>query len=136
MTRREPKRAAIEAAAFLLLAVAAAANWAAWLGWDRHYDVHPDGRVSGPYQPWQVAGLVLVLVALTVAAAAFRHPVTAAAAPVLGTMVALCADWSDDSSGLWAVGAMMAFVGLFTGAVITTAVVRVVRDRRAGAVAA
>ncbi|WP_051301354.1 hypothetical protein [Actinomadura rifamycini] len=133
MTTRAPKRAAFEAAAFLLLAAAAAANWAAWLGWDQRRDVHPDGSETGPYQPWQVAGLVLVLVALTVAAAVFRHPVTAAAAPVLGTMAALCADWSDDATGLWAVGALMASAGLFTGAVVTTAVVRAVRDRRAGA---
>ncbi|GGV01624.1 hypothetical protein GCM10010182_18970 [Actinomadura cremea] len=126
------KRFATETAAFLLLAVAAAANWAAWLGWDQRYDLHPDGRQTGPYQPWQVAGLVLVLVALTVAAAAFRHPVTAVAAPVLGTMTALCADWSDDSSGLWAVGALPAFVGLFTGALVATAVVYAVRQKRAG----
>ncbi|MFD0899653.1 hypothetical protein [Actinomadura sediminis] len=130
------KRIAAETAAFLLLAVAAAANWAAWLGWDQHRDVHPDGHETGPYQPWQVAGLILVLVALTAAAAAYRHPVTAVAAPVLGTMTALCADWSDDSTGLWAVGALMAFAGLFTGAVVATAVVRVVRDRRSGAAAA
>lgn len=106
------------AVGFLLLATAAVANWAAWLGWDQQHDVNPDGNVSGPYQPWQVIGFILVLTAITVAAAARRHPFIAATAPVLGTMVALCSDWSDDASGLWAVGATLAFIGLMTGAII------------------
>ncbi|WP_084219905.1 hypothetical protein [Spirillospora albida] len=115
------------AAGFLLLTAAAAANWAAWLGWDQKHDVAPDGDVSGPYQPWQVVGLILVLVAMTAAAVARRHSFTAVAAPVLGTMAALCHDWSDDDSGLWAVGAAMAFVGLTTSAVIITALAHAVR---------
>ncbi|OLT34672.1 hypothetical protein BJF79_33195 [Actinomadura sp. CNU-125] len=126
------KRIAIGTAAFLLLSVAAAANWAAWLGWDQHRDVLPDGSETGPYQVWQVAGLIVVLIALTVAAAALRHPVAAVAGPVLGTMVALCADWSDDSSGLWLVGACLAFAGLLAGAVTVTVVVHAAARNRSG----
>ena len=101
--------------AFLVLAGAAAGNWAGWLGWDQTRDVQPDGRETGPYQVWQVVGFVLVLAALCIAAAAFRHFFTAVAAPALGTMTALCLDWSDDDSGLWLVGAFMAFIGLLAG---------------------
>ncbi|MBE1530441.1 hypothetical protein [Actinomadura algeriensis] len=124
------KRIAAETAAALLLVLAAAANWAVWLGWDQHRDVRPDGSETGPYQVWQVAGLILVLIALTVVAAALRHPVAAVAGPVLGTMIALCADWSDDATGLWAVGASLAFVGLLAGALTVTAVVHAVVPER------
>ena len=117
-------------AGFLLLTAAAAANWAAWLGWDQRKDEHPDGSVSGPYQPWQVIGLVLVLIALTAGAAACRRSITAATAPVLGTMAALCSDWSDDDSGLWVVGAALALVGLMGGAVTVSGLTYAVRSAK------
>jgi hypothetical protein len=31
-------------------AVVTPAVWAAWLGWDQHYDVQPDGSATGPYE--------------------------------------------------------------------------------------
>ncbi|WP_420707388.1 hypothetical protein [Streptomyces sp. NRRL F-2799] len=55
------KKSAARSLSFLLPAVVSAALWAAWLGWDEHRDVHPDGSTTGPYQPWQVIGLVLTL---------------------------------------------------------------------------
>ncbi|WP_051813945.1 hypothetical protein [Kitasatospora sp. MBT63] len=94
----------------LLLFLASAAAWAAWLGWDHHYDIHPDGSETGPYEPWQVIGLVLTLLA-SVSWAAFRCHGTDA---VLGTTAGLTAaayyDWSDDSSGLFLVGVGMVAV--------------------------
>ncbi|MYW00910.1 hypothetical protein [Streptomyces sp. SID3343] len=104
--------------ATLALAVWAIAAWAAWLGWDQHRDVHADGSTTGPYEAWQVIGLVLTLLA-PVYWAASRRLVTAA---VLGTTTGLTAaayyDWSDDSSGLFVVGAGLVMVGslVVTGA--------------------
>lgn len=96
-------------APFLLPALVALTAWAAWLGWDQHRDVHPDGSETGPYEPWQVIGLVVTLLVPVCLAAARRH----VAGAVLGTTAGLTAaafyDWSDDSSGLFVIG-----VGLVT----------------------
>ncbi|WP_327281212.1 MULTISPECIES: hypothetical protein [unclassified Streptomyces] len=115
----------------LLHFLVAAAAWAAWLGWDQHRDVHPDGSVTGPYEAWQVIGLMLTLSAF-VAWGAFRgHPASA----VLGTTVGLTAasyyDWSDDASGLFALGVGMIAVGTLAGSSALTALVaHVIRDGR------
>ncbi|ROO90879.1 hypothetical protein EDD29_8620 [Actinocorallia herbida] len=108
------------AAPFLLLALAAAANWAAWLGWDQRYDTAPDGSVSGPYQAWQVAGLVVVLAALLIGGAV-RFGALAAFGPTLGMFAAVVYDWSDDDSGLWAVGASMVVLGMFFATLLVVA---------------
>ncbi|PZH06889.1 hypothetical protein C1I97_17710 [Streptomyces sp. NTH33] len=117
------------------LAVVALAMWAAWLGWDQHYDVHPDGSVTGPYAAWQVIGLVLTLLA-PVCWAAYRGWVTGA---VLGTTAGLtaaaCYDWSDDASGLFVIGAGMVMVGSLAATTVLSAVIASVKraGRRAGA---
>ncbi|MEU1621190.1 hypothetical protein ACFZAU_18715 [Streptomyces sp. NPDC008238] len=114
---------------FLLLAVAASADWAAWLGWDRHRDVRPDGTVTGPYEAWQVAGLVLTLLVL-VCWAASRGLVTAAVlGTTLGLTVAAFVDWSDDSSGLFVVGVGMVLAGSL---VVTAVVAKVVASVTGG----
>ncbi|MEV7416630.1 hypothetical protein [Streptomyces sp. NPDC089919] len=104
-------------AALLLLALVPVAAWAGWLGWDQQRDLHPDGSVSGPYEAWQVIGLVLTLIGSVSWAAYRRHSVEA----VLGTSVALGAaawyDWSDDASGLFVVGVGM--IGMATLAATT-----------------
>jgi hypothetical protein len=46
------------------LAVSTAGNYLAWLGWDQRYDIGPGGVATGPYQSWQVAGLVIGLAVL------------------------------------------------------------------------
>lgn len=111
-----------QALAVLLLAVVAAALWAAWLGWDQHRDVHPDGSTTGPYQAWQVIGLVLTLLPPVLWAALRRH----FPAAVLGTTTGLAAaawyDWSDDASGLFAVGVAMITVGSLAATALVCAV--------------
>ncbi|WP_411071551.1 hypothetical protein [Streptomyces sp. cmx-4-25] len=95
----------------LLTALLAAGAWAVWLGWDQHYDQHPDGSVSGPYGAWQVVGLVLTL-GVPVCWAAARGQAPGA---VLGTTAGLTAaafwDWSDDGSGLYVIGVGTVMVG-------------------------
>ncbi|AGS69673.1 hypothetical protein B446_14275 [Streptomyces collinus Tu 365] len=111
----------------LALAALAPALWAAWLGWDQHRDVHPDGSTTGPYQAWQVIGLVLTLLA-AVGWAAYRDYVAGA---VLGTTAGLTAaayvDWSDDSSGLFVIGVGLVMMGTFVGTVVVSAVTTAVR---------
>ncbi|MFB7462873.1 hypothetical protein ACFCZ1_05095 [Streptomyces sp. NPDC056224] len=95
----------------LVLAGVAMAAWAAWLGWDQHRDVHPDGSTTGPYEAWQVIGLGLTLLA-PVCWAAFREHVPAAVfGTTIGLTVAAYYDWSDDSSGLFAIGVGMVMIG-------------------------
>jgi hypothetical protein len=91
--------------------------WAAWLGWDQQYDLHPDGSSTGPYEAWQVIGLALTLLVPVVWAASRRHIAGAVVGTTAGLAVASFYDWSDDASGLFFVGVMMVTVG--TAAVTT-----------------
>lgn len=116
---------------FLLMAAVTLGAWAAWLGWDQHRDVHPDGSTTGPYEAWQVIGLVLTLLAAVYWAASRRH----VAAGVLGTTAGLTAaayyDWSDDASGLFMVGVGMVMLGsLVVTAVVSTVIASVTGNGR------
>ncbi|WP_329163059.1 hypothetical protein OHB49_24635 [Streptomyces sp. NBC_01717] len=108
--------------AVLVLAVLAPAVWAAWLGWDQHRDVHPDGSTTGPYEAWQVIGLVLTLLPLVYGAVSRRYIAGAVLGITVGLTIAAYYDWSDDSSGLFMVGVGMVMVG----SLVVTAVVSVV----------
>ncbi|MCW5254531.1 hypothetical protein [Streptomyces sp. SHP 1-2] len=114
----------------LLLAGFAASMWAAWLGWDQLRDVHPDGTETGPYQTWQVVGLGLSLLLPLAWAAARRLAPAAVLGPPLGLALAAYYDWSDDSSGLFAVGVFMIAVGSFLGCGFAATVIHVALSRR------
>ncbi|MGI5376201.1 hypothetical protein ACQEV2_18480 [Streptomyces sp. CA-251387] len=89
----------------------ALAGWAAWLGWDQQRDVHPDGSTTGPYEAWQVIGLVLTLLIPVIWAASRRYGPGAVLGTTIGLTVAAYYDWSDDASGLFMVGVGMVMVG-------------------------
>ncbi|MEU6667166.1 hypothetical protein [Streptomyces sp. NPDC046727] len=112
-----------------LLASAAAAvtAWAAWLGWDQQRDVRPDGTTTGPYAAWQVIGLVLTLLVPVCWAAARRHTASAVLGTPAGLAVAAAYDWSDDSSGLFAIGVGLVLVGGLAATAAVSGVVAVVR---------
>ncbi|MEO5876593.1 MAG: hypothetical protein ABIS86_01615 [Streptosporangiaceae bacterium] len=93
------------------VALVAGAAWYGWLGWDQSYDEHPDGTVSGPYQAWQVVGLVLTLVVPLVWAVSQRYFAASTFALTFGLTVASFIDWSDDESGLFLVGVLMIMIG-------------------------
>ncbi|WUH89867.1 hypothetical protein OG900_06870 [Streptomyces sp. NBC_00433] len=118
---------------FLPLLLVPVAAWAAWLGWDQHRDVHADGSVTGPYEPWQVIGLVLTLVA-TVSWAASCGQVTGA---VLGTTAGLTAaayyDWSDDPSGLFLIGVGLVLTASLVATLVLSTVVASLTRARPGA---
>ncbi|MEU1040268.1 hypothetical protein [Streptomyces sp. NPDC005907] len=107
---------------FLLLAVTAAALWTAWLGWDQHRDVHPDGSTTGPYEAWQVIGLALTLLAPVYWAASRRHTVSAVLGTTAGLTAAAYYDWSDDASGLFAIGVALVMLGTLAATTAVTAV--------------
>ncbi len=110
------------------LALATAANYLGWLGWDQLRDRVPGtGRSSGPYQPWQVVGLVVVIAGLAAFAGWRRHPwVAIVVVPVVTTG---CWIW-DATTGphdplqagasLWPVGAVLVAVGVFALVGVTT----------------
>ncbi|MFI2431336.1 hypothetical protein [Streptomyces sp. NPDC018693] len=97
----------------LALAVVSSALWAAWLGWDQHKDVQPDGSETGPYDAWQVIGLVLTLLLPVCWAAARRHYAGAVLGTTLGLTAAAWYDWSEDSSGLFVIGVFLLMTGTF-----------------------
>lgn len=101
----------------VVLAGGAALSYAAWLGWDRQYDVDPvTGDYSGPYQAWQVVGCVVTLAVLATVAGWLRRPgLAVAVVPVVFTLL-----WSRDAartddSGLWVVGAVLLACGSLSG---------------------
>ncbi|MEU9452659.1 hypothetical protein [Streptomyces sp. NPDC048277] len=104
--------------------------WAAWLGWDQGYDVRADGSVSGPYEAWQVVGLVVTVLAAVCCTVARGYSAAAVAGTTVGLAVAACADWADDASGLFMVGVALVTVAGFVGSAVVTAVVDTLRPDR------
>ena len=124
--RQGPLKPVPQLVSILLLAGVSLAVWAAWLGWDQHRDVQPDGTTTGPYEAWQVIGLVLTLLAPVYWAASRRYIAGAALGTTAGLTVAAYYDWSDDSSGLFMVGVGM----VMTGSLVVTAVVSVIASAK------
>ena len=112
----------------LLTFVAAVANYAAWLGWDQTRDVHPDGSTTGPYETWQVIGLGLVMLVAGAYAAWRWYPAMVVLGVTAGLTFAVSYDWSDDETGLWAVGASMICVGTFMASSFVAAIVTLIRQ--------
>ncbi|MEY9992164.1 hypothetical protein ABIE67_004196 [Streptomyces sp. V4I8] len=108
---REPRGPVPLLLPILVTAGLSLAGWAAWLGWDQHRDVQPDGTTTGPYEAWQVIGLVLTLLVPVYWAASRRHVTGAVLGTTAGLTVAAYYDWSDDASGLFMVGVSMVMVG-------------------------
>jgi hypothetical protein len=126
-------RTALRLLPVLAPAVVAPLAWAGWLGWDQRRDVHADGTTTGPYQAWQVVGLVLTQLAPVYWATTRRHSVSA----VLGTSAGLSAaayyDWSgDDASGLFVIGVGLVGVCSLVATAAATGVIGFVRQTRTG----
>ncbi|RCG33133.1 hypothetical protein DQ384_01450 [Sphaerisporangium album] len=131
MTTR-PSRATTFAAP-AALAFASLLNHLLWLGWHRPKILQPDGGQTGPYEPWQIAGLVIVLAALGVAAGLSRRPVLSTVVVAGVTWLAWTADAAtSDDSGLWAVGALLMLPALFLGVGLVAWATAKVRARRPG----
>ncbi|MGW4647613.1 hypothetical protein [Kitasatospora sp. NPDC004289] len=122
MTPRIPQPAAA-----LLLALFAAAAWTAWLGWDQRYDELPDGSVSGPYQAWQVIGLVLTLLPAVLWAALRQYPAAGVLGVSGGLATAAWVDWSG-GDGLFVIGVGMVAIGSLASTAVLTGVTQAVRS--------
>ncbi|CAL9492280.1 hypothetical protein [Streptomyces sp. enrichment culture] len=117
----------------LALAGIAVAAWAGWLGWDQTRDVHPDGSTTGPYEAWQIIGLVLTLSFPLYRAASRHHPAAAATGIPLGLTAAALYDWSDDASGLYMIGVILLLGGSLTTTTALTALITKLNGHNASA---
>lgn len=94
------------------------ANYVVWLGFDQHYGSTPSGA-GGPYEPWQVVALALSLSGLAVVIGARGRPflVSSVMAYVMTICFAVDAAYvgTVDHSGLWPVGAIGMFLGVYAG---------------------
>jgi hypothetical protein len=115
-----------------VLAVATVVTWYAWLGHDTGYQVDAAGNPSGPYTPAQVAGCVLTLAALLVAAVVLRvHPLGAAAAMTAAFTTAWTAQAAArDETGLFLVGAVLVLAGTAAGTTVVALATRALRRPR------
>jgi hypothetical protein len=107
-------------------------NWYAWLGWDQRYDVHPDGHATGPYQPWQVIGLIAVLAVVGGVSVWRRSALAALIGMTAGMVIATVVDWSDDDSGLWVIGAGLVAIGMLVVGGVVLGLASIVRREREG----
>jgi hypothetical protein len=131
---RRRNRFLIGAAFALGMGVITATSWAIWLGWDDEYNA--DG--TGPYQPWQVIGLLVCLLGVAVVAGLCGRRWLACLVVPISLALAVAFDWSRDvtagDASLWPVGAALiaigAFVGVFTVASLTEGVQTFVNQRR------
>ncbi|MGJ9373187.1 hypothetical protein [Nesterenkonia sp. CF4.4] len=116
-SRRSPHLAAW--AVFVVLGSAGA--WFAWMGWDQEYQVDPvTGLEHGPYEAWQVIGCGITLLAVALPASWGRHWKSVLLLPPSLTVAWSVTAASQDSTGLWLVGAIMVLIGssLGTGVVL------------------
>jgi hypothetical protein len=111
------------------LSILTAGNYLGWLGWDQRYDVGPGDVVTGPYQQWQVAGLVIGL-AISSAFAGWRgHPGVAIA--VIPAVMTLCFSVDAASaSPFWAIGAVLVAVSTLIGVTLVSSFVTIAQQRR------
>ncbi|MEO9325044.1 hypothetical protein ABFT23_16235 [Nocardioides sp. C4-1] len=118
----------------LVLALAAAGAWFAWLGWDDEYYL-VDGVAQGPYRPWQVVACGLTVVLAALVAQRFARGGSAVPALAVAATVGFAVPWSvdaasTDDSGLWVVGLVMLLVGSSVGLTVVLAVGEAVGSRR------
>ena len=108
-------RGALRAAA--LVGVATLADCLAWLGWQRAKHLGPDGYLHGPYDPWQVAGFIVVVGVIVVAAASRGYAKVAVVSTTLVVTLFFSAQGATDprSDGLWPIGAILVAVGTACG---------------------
>lgn len=113
------------------LVVLTASCWWGWMAWDHTYQTDPaTGTTSGPYQAWQVIGCVVCLIILAVGAT-----IRLSAWLVIAIMsVTFTVAWSGtaasgDETGLWAVGAILVFIGMLAGTGLVSGLTAAFRTR-------
>lgn len=90
--------------------------------------MQPDGSTTGPYEAWQVIGLVLIPLAPVYWAASRHYTRAAVLGTTAGLTVAAYYDWSDDSSGLFMVGVVLVMIGSLAVTAVVSAIVSATRQ--------
>lgn len=113
----------------VVLAAATVLTWYLWLGRDTEYQIDANGVASGPYTTGQVAGCVLTLLVLLVAAVLLGvRPLIAAAAMTLAFTAAWTAQAAaTDETGLFGVGAILVLGGCAAGTSVVALVTHAIR---------
>ncbi|MET7430922.1 MULTISPECIES: hypothetical protein [Streptomyces] len=93
------------------------------LGWDQRRDVHPDGSTTGPYEAWQVIGLVLTLLVPVYWAVSRGHSAGAVPGTTAGLTAAARYDWSDDAGVLFVIGVGLVTTGGLAGTAAVSGVI-------------
>lgn len=118
-SRFEPFRSRRDVVVGAVIAVITAGLYLAWLGWDQEYDIDPvTGALSGPYETWQVVGVVACLgvVALVAGLLGLRRFSRVAMPVAFALCFAIDGITDTNSDGLWGVGAAMTFGAAWAGA--------------------
>jgi hypothetical protein len=105
----------------VLVAVATGAAFFGWLGRDTTKTLDPlTGHESGPWSTGQVAGCLLTLLVVLVAAVLLGVPaLVAAAAMTVSFVLAWTATAAaSDDSGMFAVGAVLVLIGMAIGTTV------------------
>lgn len=111
--------------AFMVLG--SAGSWYAWMGWDQQYWVDSrTGLAHGPYRAWQVIGCGVTLVAIAIWTSRGRYWPTALLLPPSFTL-AWSETASEDSTGLWLVGALFVGIGSTVGTLLILGITRLSR---------
>jgi hypothetical protein len=111
------RRLAAEALVGVGLAVLTTATYLALLAWDQHKDIDAAGSVTGPYQAWQIVGVVVALGVIAGMAGWRGHPAIATAViPIVFTACWIIDTATDEwNDGLWPIGAVMVAAGSLGG---------------------
>lgn len=119
----------------LAVALASAASWFAWLGWETGYRTLPDGSVEGPYSTAQVLACGVTVVMVVVAGClAMRCSRGGSAAVIACATGAFALMWARDASsqdptGLWGVGLILLVFGMGVGLTVVAALTRFARGQ-------
>lgn len=121
-----------QAAVTFATVVGAGTAYLAWLGWNAPYWPEPRDGSHGPYETWQVAGLVLTWTAIVAGASWWGGPVRAVRDATVGITLLFCADnWTRpvEDASLWPIGAAFLAVGAAGGGAVVAAATHGARRR-------
>jgi hypothetical protein len=128
MTRRTLAHSAATAAASALA-------FAAWIGWDRTYDLMPGtSSYTGPLQAWQVIGCAFSILAVIVVAIRARLQIPALVVSVTTAVTAAYSIWAatmtnDIGANMWPIGAALVAGGAAIGTAVAAKITQALLDR-------
>lgn len=120
LTRSRDRRPLEQWSSVVLIALLSAGLWFGWFSWDTEYQYDAaTGEMTGPYEIWQ--GMAAFLCGIVVVGLAYRllHFIVALLVlPASFTLAWISTASAIDSSGLWAVGAILVAFGTTFGTAV------------------